>query len=70
MVDVVVYFRKIFTPNLLIKKMFFLNKLIFWRNAIFEKSEKIHGDIPKYYANFNYIIKLCIRKLREIWIFL
>ena len=49
--DVVVFFEKIFTPNLIIKKMFFSNKLIFCKNAIFEKSEKIHSGSPKYYAN-------------------
>ena len=48
------------------KKFFFSNKLIFLKNAIFEKSEKIHSDSPIYYANFRYIIKVRTRKLREI----
>ena len=70
MTDVAVFFGKIFTPNLMIKQMFFSNKLIFWKNAIFEKSEKTHSDSRKYYANFRYIIKVRTQKLCEIWIFL
>ena len=66
MADVVVFFGKIFTPYLIIEKMFFSNKLIFFKNPIFEKSEKIHSDSPKYYANFGYIIKVRTRKLCEI----
>ena len=70
MADVAVFFGNIFTPNLMIKKMFFSNKLIFWKNAIFEKSKKIHSDSRKYYTNFRYIIKVRTQKLCEIWIFL
>ena len=69
MADVVVFFGKMFNPNLMIKKMFFWNKVIFWKNAIFGKSEKIHNDSPEYYVNFRYLIEVRIRKLREIWIF-
>ena len=54
MADVVVFFEKIFTPNLIKKKIFF--NFFFEKNAIFEKSEKIHGVSPKYYANVRYII--------------
>ena len=46
--------------------MCFSNKLIFLKNAIFEKSEKIHGDSRKYFANFRYIIKVSTQKLCEI----
>ena len=66
MADVVVFFGKIFTPNLIIKNFFFSNKWIFGKNAIFEKSEQIHSDSHKYYANFRYIIKVRTRKLCEI----
>ena len=40
MADVVAFFGKNFTPNLITNKFFFSNKLIFWKNTIFEKSEK------------------------------
>ena len=53
MADVVAFFGKNFTPNLITKKQKISNKLIFWKNAIFEKFEKIHSDSPKYYANFS-----------------
>ena len=68
MADVVAFFGKNFTPNLITNKMYFSIKLIFCKNAIFEKSEKIHSHSPKYYANFRYIIKVRTRKLREIWV--
>ena len=52
------------------KKIFLKNKLIFWNNANFEKSKKIHNHSPKYYANLRYTIELRIQKLREIWMLL
>ena len=58
MADEVTFFGKSFTPKLLTKKIFFLTKLIFWKNAIFEKSEKIHSDSPKYYANIRSVKKV------------
>ena len=58
MADVVAFFENIFTPNLITKKIFFSNKLIFWKNAIFEKSEKIHSDSPKYYIG-HLMMRLC-----------
>ena len=72
MADVAVFFGKIFTPNLMIKKCFFQTNWFFLKRYVwmFEKSEKIHSYSRKYYANFRYIIKVRIQKLYEIWIFL
>ena len=53
-----------------IRKKKISNKMIFRKNAIFEKSKKIHSDSPKYYANFKDQIKVRTRKLCEIRIFL
>ena len=57
-------------------EIFFSSEMIFCKNAIFEKSEKIPSDSPKYYANFKYIIKvrthknaLGIKKLKPTNIF-
>ena len=49
--------------------MFFSNKLIFWKNAIFEKSEKIHRDSSKYYANLSFIIEVHTQKLEAVHFF-
>ena len=48
------------------KKNVFLKQIDFLKNAIFEKSEKIHSDSPVYYENFRFLIKERTRKLREI----
>ena len=59
-------FRKIFSLKLITKKKNILNKFIFWKNATFEESKKIHSNSPKSDVNFRYIIKVHTRKLREI----
>ena len=66
MADVVVFFGKIITPNIVIKKIFFSKQIDFLKKTIFEKSEKIHSNKPKYHANFRYIIKVRTQKLCEM----